>query len=568
MSTHSPRSEPAWPVFSALSGVTVPGLGADLVAGLTLAAIAIPEQMATARLGGLPPQLGFFAFIAACLGFAMFGASRRLSAGADSTITPIFAGGLAAMAVVGSPHYLALAAVLALMVGALLLAAGIFRLGWVADLLSRPVITGFLAGIALHIALSQAPSVLGLPEGSGDVYHRVSSLWAQAGGASLASAGIGFGVLAVILVGEKLSARIPSALVALVAATLLTQALGLQRLGVKVLGAVPAGAPQFSVPGAGFDDIVRLVGLAFLVAVVAMMQTAVTSRSFAGDDADPDIGRDYIGLGAGNILAGLVGAFPVNASPPRTAAVAESGGRSQVAGLTAALAVLVLAAFGTALLAAIPVAALGGVLLFVAQRILHVGELRELWRRTRAEFGLAVLTMALIVALPIQTGVAIGVFLSLGHGVFTVTRARPIPFERVPGTTVWWPASASQKAEAEPGVLVMGFQAPLSFLNAYDFRRGLTAAIEQGRGRLKLLVLEASSVVEIDFTASTVLIDVIEKAHAAGMEFAVARLESVRARDAFDRLGVTAALGEERIFLSVETAIQTLAGPARTGGAI
>ena len=182
MTTHSPKAAPAWPLFQALSGVTLAGVGADLVAGLTLAAIAIPEQMATARLGGLPPQLGFFAFIVAGLGFAAFGANRRLSAGADSTITPIFAGSLALMAAAGSPHYLALVAVLALLVGAILVVAGLLRLGWIADLLSRPVITGFLAGISIHIVISQAPAILGLPEGSGDVYHRLASLWTNAGG--------------------------------------------------------------------------------------------------------------------------------------------------------------------------------------------------------------------------------------------------------------------------------------------------------------------------------------------------------------------------------------------------
>lgn len=542
-----------------MSGVTLGGLGADAVAGLTLAAIAIPEQMATARLGGLPPQFGFFAFVAASVGFAVFGANRRLSAGADSTITPIFAGGLAAIAGAGSAHYLALAAALALMVGVILLVAGVFKLGWIADLLSRPVIVGFLAGISLHIALSQAPAVLGLPEGSGDVYHRLASLWAHAGAINPPSMAVGLGVLALILAGERLSARIPSALVALVGAVLASQILGLERHGVRTLGAVPAGVPGFAPPVVAFEDLLHMVGLAFLVALVVMMQTAITSRSFSEQDGDPDIARDYVGLGVGNLLAGLCGAFPVNASPPRTAAVAQSGGRSQAAGLLAALAVLALAAFGTGLLAQIPVAALGGVLLFVAQRIFHLGELRDLYRRARAEFALALLTTALIAALPIQTGVAIGVFLSLAYGVFTITRARPIPFERTPGTTVWWPASTSQKGETEPGVLVTGFQAPLSFLNAYDFRRGLLEAIEAGRGQLRLLVLEASSVVEIDFTASSILIEVIGTARAAGVDFAVARLESVRAREAFDRLGVTEVLGGDHIFLSVESAIQALA---------
>ena len=545
-------------LFQALGGATPAGLGHDLIAGLTLAAVAIPEQMATARLGGFAPQIGFFAFVAASVGFALFGASRQLSAGADSTITPIFAGSLALMAVAGSPQYAELAAVLALMVGLILVVAGVLKLGWVADLLSTPVTTGFLAGISLHIVLSQAPAILGLPDGSGDVYHRVARLWSGMSAINPVAVAVGLSVFAVTLGAEKLSPRIPGALIALVGATAATAGFGLDRRGLAVLGHVQGGLPSLSLPRLPFENALPLVGLAFVISLVVMVQTAATSRSFSGEAKDPDVDRDYVGLGVGSALAGLIGAFPVNASPPRTAIVTETGGRSQYAGLMAALAVLALVAFGTGLLNHVPTAALAGVLLFVAQRIFHARAFAEIARRTPAEFALACLTTALIVALPIQTGVAIGIFLSLAHGVFTITRVRPIPFERVPGATVWWPVSTRHQGEVEPGVLVMGFQAPLSFLNAYDFRRGFLAAIEDNQGGAHLIVLEASSVVEIDYTAAGILAEVIAAARAARMDFAVARLESVRAQAAFDRFGLTGLLGEDHLFHSVEEAVRTL----------
>jgi MFS superfamily sulfate permease-like transporter len=200
------------------------------------------------------------------------------------------------------------------------------------------------------------------------------------------------------------------------------------------------------------------------------------------------------------------------------------------------------------------------VLLFVAMRIFHVRAFAEIFQRTREEFALAITTTLLIFVLPIQTGVAIGIFLSLAHGVFTITRVRPIPFERVAGTTVWWPALAAKDGEREPGVLVMGFQAPLSFLNANDFRKGMEAAIEAARGSVRLVVLEASSIVEIDFTAAAALNAVIDAAHAANMDFAVARLESVRAQSAFERFGVSDRLGDGHVFRSVAEAIQGLGG--------
>jgi MFS superfamily sulfate permease-like transporter len=541
-------------MFGALRGFSA---GPDLAAGLTLAAIAIPEQMATARLGGFAPQIGFFAFAAGAVGFALFGSNRQLSSGADSTITPIFAGSLALLAVAGSPHYIALAGVLALMVGAILVTAGIFRLGWIADLLSTPVLTGFLAGIAVHILLSQAPSVLGLQQESGSEFQRMASLAADIGHTQLASLLIGLGVFAAVFAGERINPRIPGALIALAAATAATISLHLEAHGVAVLGDVAAGLPTISLPAFPVTKLFTVAALALLVSLVVMVQTAATTRSFS-EGGDPDVNRDFIGVGAGSLLAGLAGAFPVNASPPRTSVAAQSGGRSQASGLIAAAAVLALAGFGTRLLAHVPQAALAGVLLFVAQRILHLGTFAEILRRTWGEFGLALATAILIIVLPIQMGVTTGIFLSLAHGMFITTRARPIAFERVPGTTVWWPACDTQPGETSDGVMVMGFQAPLSFLNAYDFRRGMLVAIDGRPKSARLMVLEASSIVEIDFTAAKVLCGVITAAKAAGLDFAVARLESVRAQAAFERFGISEALGEGRVFQSVQAAVEAL----------
>jgi MFS superfamily sulfate permease-like transporter len=263
-------------------------------------------------------------------------------------------------------------------------------------------------------------------------------------------------------------------------------------------------------------------------------------------------------MGLGNALSGLFGAFPVNASPPRTAAVREAHGDSQAAGLAAAALVLLLALFGAELVAKTPTAALAGVLLFVAQRIFRVRQLAEVLRASPAEFALALITAALIVLLPIETGVAIGMFLSLAHGVFTITRAQLIPFERVGESTVWWPAENAGAGLPPGDVRVMGFQAPLSFLNAYAFRRSARAAVLAGHGRCKLFVLEASNIAEIDYTAAALLKEVIDGAHAAGVDFAVARLESVRAHAAFARFGVVERLGPGRIFHTVAEAIAAL----------
>ncbi len=548
---------PAWPVFRSFAGWRPRDLTPDVVAGVTLAAIAIPEQMATARLAGFEAEAGFLALVAGAVGFAAFGASRLLSIGADSTIAPIFAGALALLASEGSPHYAADAALLALAVGAILALAGVFRLGFIADLLSIPVTTGFLAGIAAHILVSQAPGLLGLPAPKGSFIAQIGAIAASLGSTNVLSLGIGLGVLAIMLVSERVNPRIPGALIGLAAATALVVAFGLEAHGVSTLGAMAAAMPRLALPDVSFDDVRQIAPLALIVAIVVMVQTAATTRSFVSDPANgPDVNRDFIGLGAANLTAGVIGAFPVNASPPRTAVVAETGGVSQLSALVCAGLALALSAFGGGLLAHAPHAALAGVLLFVAQRIVRVPTMLDVWRRSLAEFALIVVTMIAIIALPIQQGVAIGIILSLTHGVWTITRARVVEFERIPGASIWWPTDALHRGETAPGVRVVGLQAPLSFLNAYAFQQALQRLPEPG---IHLIVIEATAIVEIDYTAAKVLGEVVERLRARGVDVAIARLESVRAQQSYVHQGLETLIGRDRRFHSVEEAVRALA---------
>jgi MFS superfamily sulfate permease-like transporter len=300
--------------------------------------------------------------------------------------------------------------------------------------------------------------------------------------------------------------------------------------------------------------------------MIVMVQTAATTRSFPSDpDEPPDVDRDFLGVGLGGVLSGLIGAFPVNASPPRTAVVCETGGRSQVAGLAAVGIVIVLLAFGASLLRQIPNAALGGVLLFVALRIIRVGQIVTIYRQALGEFLLILLTAAGIIVLPIEQGVGLGIALSLLHGIWSTTRARVLVFERVPGTSIWWPSSSNLPGEREPGVVVAGFQAPLSFLNAYHFRRDILEALKSSPQKPRLLVLEATGIVEIDFTAAQVLSDLIRRCDADGVDFAIARLESFRAQEAMARFGINTLLGPDRQFRSVEEAVRARGKKASVG---
>jgi sulfate permease, SulP family len=556
-----------WPLFRGFAGFSPSWIGADLIAGVTLAAIAVPEQMATARLAGAPAQVGFFAFIAGSLAYAVFGGGRRLSAGADSTITPIFAGALAAIATTGAPHPAALAAALALIVGAVVLGAGLLRLGWIGNLLSIPVTNGFLAGIAIHIIVSQAPAALGVPAARGSLPAQILSLAGAAHAAQPAPIAIALAVIVVIVICHRLSARLPGPLIGLAGATAAALALNLPAKGLAVLGPVVGGLPRLAPPALDLANVPALTPLALLVALVVMGQTAATVRAFPDGAGAPDVDRDFIGVGAGNLLSGLFGAFPVNASPPRTAVVAESGGRSPLAGLAAAAILAAVLAFATGWLRAAPLAALSGVLLFVAGRLVRVADIAAIARASPVEGALVLATAAAIVVLPIAGGVAAGVAFSLLHGVWSNARVRVTRLRRIPNSTIWWPPVPSRpmSGQTEPGVAVLGYAAPLTFLNAESFAREMLAEASAGDGETRLVVLEAAGLVEIDYTGAQALRRVVLACRAAGRTFAVARLESVAAQEAFIRLGLQALIGEDHMFESVAEAVAALA-PGQDGG--
>lgn len=533
-------------------------MGHDLVAALAVAAVAIPEQIATARLAGMPATAGLMVFVAGSLGFYFLGSNRFLSVGADSTIAPIFAASLALLAVSGTPHYMALCAMFALLVGSIVVAAGVFRMGWIARLLSVPVITGFLAGISIHIVVSQLPALLGIARGQGEFFGTVSALIQNLSHVNPITAAIGVSVFAITFVCEWIDMRLPGALIAVILASLFVWSLGGTGHGVATLGTVQLGPLGVTVPRLAYPDFANLLPLALIVALVVMIQTAATSRSFSDEVDGVDINRDLLGVGFGNILSGVLGGFPANGSPPRTAIVAESGGRSKLAGLCAAVIVATFLAVGLPLLATVPLAALAGLLMFVAQRIFRFGLIKNVAESSRAEFALLIITAIAIVVLPIAIGVGLGIALSLLHGVWTITQTRAVSFEQVPDTTVWWPASQKFKGTTRPGVVVVGFQAPLFFLNAEIFRKTLEEAVLRAPQPISVIVLEASSVVEIDFTGAQALIATIHFWNDRGTRFYIARLESLRAQQAIEKYGILNLLGAAQTFHSVDEAINAI----------
>ena len=529
---------------------------ADLVAGITLLVIVVPEQLATSRLAGMPPITGFYAFIAGTLLFALFGSNPQVSVGADSTVAPLFAAGVAGLAATGSPRYVDLVEILAVMVGLMLLLVSLLRLGWVAEFLSAPIVTGFLSGVAIIIIIHQLPDLFGLPSTGGSDQHRVAYVVDHLSEVNGWALGIGLGVLVVMFVCHRIDRRIPGALIALIGSMVLVVAFDLQARGVPLLGTVETGAPHFGLTGLSWSTLDNLAPLAAVVALVVLTQTAATTRAFADlGEYDVDAGRDFVGVGAGNVVSGLSGSFPVNASPPRTGAVATAGGRTQAGALGAALVVAVLIPVA-GILKDVPLSTLAAILIYVALRLFNVHDLIAMCRFDLFEFGLAVVTLFAVVLIGVEQGIAVAVGLAILDRIRLSARPQLHVLGRIAGSTSWAPL-ANTAASQVPGVLVVLFATPLWYANAVHFREEVSAALADAPGHVRVLVLDTIGMSDLDYTGARALGRVLSSCERDHITFALARAGEHLCQ-ALRRSGLTSRIGEEHLYPSVDEAVVAL----------
>ena len=530
----------------------------DVFAGLTLVAIAVPEQMATARLANMPAVTGLYAFVAATVMFALLGTNRQMSVGADSTIAPVFAAGVAAVVAAGTPEYTHLVAFLALMVGVLLVTVGLLRLGWIVDFLSIPVVTGVLAGIAVEIFVRQLPAVLGVVGGGTTTIGRLQRVADQLDQINGWAVAIAVAVLAVIVVTERIDRRIPGALIGLVGSIAVVSAAGLGSHGVRLVGAIHAGLPSFGAPTVRLAAVRRLVAPALTVAFVCVVQTAATQRSAAaGDGSTGNFDRDLVALGAGSLAAGLSGSFPVNSSPPRTAVVAAAGGKSQLAGLVAAAVALAVVVFATGALKDLPNATLGAILLFVATRLFRVHDLKAILRFDRVEFGLAVVTALAVSFVGIEPGVIVAVLLSLAQRTRIAARPRDAILGREPGTVHWVPTDIGRPTEQVPGVIVYLLYAPLWYGNASHVCGRIRSLLDTAPEPVRVFVLDANGMSDLDYTGARELGRLATDLVRHGITFGIARASHLVHHD-LKRSGLLNDIKPDHVFLSVEEAVEAL----------
>ncbi|WP_165488644.1 MULTISPECIES: SulP family inorganic anion transporter [Dyella] len=471
----------------------------DLQAGLSVAAVSLPVSIAYAQLGGFSPITGLYSTVLPMIAYAFFGSSRQMIMGPDAATCAVFFATLAPLAVPGSDEYLALAVSITILSGLFCIVAGRFRLGFLGDFLSRPILIGLLNGVAVTILVSQSGKVLGLSLQGRDTIGQAMSLFTQWRHLHWPTVLLSAGTCGVFVSIKVFWPRGPAALLAVVSALLASFLLKLPERGVAIIGDIPSGFPDFVWPSFPHEALGALVPASLAILLVSFSSTMLTSRSFASRNGyHVDGNQDLVALGTTHLAAALSQGFAVGGSSSRTLVNDQAGGKSRMVSIVAALTVLLVLFFLTDVLAAMPLAALGSILVVSAVGLIDFGGLRELRRFSRAEHLLALATMAGVILFGVMSGIVVAVAIALLRFLTQVTRPAEQLFGRIPGYDGFYELAHYPEARAVPGLLIYRFESPLTFFNADYFRRRVTSLVKANNPRW--VVIDAISMTKNDIT--------------------------------------------------------------------
>jgi SulP family sulfate permease len=547
-----------------LAGLSRASMGPDLLAGVTLAAIAIPESMGYTKIAGMPVITGIYTLAFPVIAFGLSGSSRHLVVGADSATAAIMFAALSTLATPASPAYVGLAGAVALLTAGFLLVARLLRLGFLADFLSRTALVGFLSGVGVQVALTQLPDMLGI-RAHGSLLAQLATVATSLGHAAPATALLAVVAVVVILAVERLSSRLPITLIVVAVSTVCAGLLRLDEHGVAIVGAVPRGLPPFAVPRAGWSQVPGLAAIAASLFVVVLAQSAATARSFAQKhDEGLDENRDLVGLAVANLAAGFTGTFVVNGSPTKTAVVDAAGQRTQLAQLVTAAVTIAVLLVATGLLHYLPTATLAAVVFVIGVHLVDVRHLRELWRLRRDELAVAAVTALVVVLIGVEPGIIVAVALSVLDFVRRAYRPRDsviVPAAGLAGNLV--PQPARPGMETSPGGIAYRFEGTLFFANADRFRARVLSLAGAAPHPLQWMVWDLSPFSDIDYTAGKVMLTLLRDLERRGIRVHLAHGEDIG--DLLERYGIAALVGTGRIHHGVREAVAAASDEAGAG---
>lgn len=565
MPRDSSDAKPRLPILEGVLPIDRARVPTEVLAGVTLAALAIPEVMGYATIAGMPVITGLYTILVPMIAFAVFGSSRHLVVGADSATAAVMAAGLVGLAATGSTQYVALASLLALMAAAFLIIARIVKLGFLADFLSRTVLVGFLTGVGIQVACGQVGGLLGIPEGtgvtvfgrtdSGTVGKLVSTLKDGAGDVSMTTVAVSAAVMVVILGTKYVTRKVPGALIAVIGSMFVSWKWDLASHGVATLGKVPGGLPSFGLPSVALSEIPALVGTAASIFILILAQSAATSRAYAARYNDPfSENVDLIGLGAANLFAGLTGTFVVNGSPTKTQMVDGAGGRSQLAQVTTGGIVLIVLLFLTAPIQYMPTAVLAAVVFLIGIELVDLLGMRTIWRLRRDEFVVATVTALAVVVLGVEQGIVLAIILSL---LDHLRRSyRPATSVLVPheGDPAWRAVPLAAGARTLPGLVVYRFAGTLYYANANHLMEDVTTLLADDTDPIRWFCLDTAVMADVDYSGAQTLQQVHGALAEHHVRFVIAEtLDDVRAQ--LDRYGLIDLIGEDAVYPTVSDAV-------------
>jgi high affinity sulfate transporter 1 len=532
-------------------------LRVDLLAGLTVGAMLIPQSMAYAELAGLPPESGFYAVIGALVVYALVGTSRHLGVGPEPGTAILAATGVGTIAAGDPDRYLALMAALALVVAGLCVVGAIARLGFLASVLSKPVLVGYITGVGLTLLSSQFAAFTGVPIPSDSFFPRVADLVTGLGDLRWGTFALASGTLAFVLVLKRMAPTLPAVLLGVIGATVLVAVFSLDANGIAVVGEIPAGLPVPGLPDVGLGDIGQLLPVAAGIVLVGYSDNVLTARAIAaGKGYRIDANQELLALGLTNLSAGLSQGFPVSSSASRTAVPASLGSRTQLVSVVAAGFVVATLLVLRPLLAEIPRAALAAVIVSAAIAIIDVPGYRSLWRVSRVEFSLAVVTALGVIVFDVLVGVLVAVTLSIVVALGRMARPHDAVLGDHPGLDGWVDVAAYPQAVAEPGLLVYRFDAPLFFVNADHFRERVEQTLVENPGEEDWVVLDCEGIGELDATALDVLAELLVGLDAIGVSVVAVARANDHVLDRLGRAGLLAPTGSLRVFPTINGAVR------------
>ena len=553
-------------IGNVLAGYRREWVRGDVVAGITVAAYAVPQVMAYAELAGLPAVVGLYAILVPLVLYALLGSSRQLSVGPESTTALLTAAAIAPLAAGDPARYAAMAALLAILVAGFCFAAWALRLGFVADLLSRPVLVGYLTGVALTMIVGQLGTITGVDVEGSSVSERLVDFASSLSSIDPVTTAMSLTVLAALLLIAHFYPRAPGPLIAVLAASGVVAVLGWTDR-VAVVGSVPFGLPQLVLPDVSTADVGLLALPALGLMIVGYTDNVLTARSFANrrrEEIDPN--AELLALGASNLGAGLTQGMPVSSSGSRTALGSAAGSRTQVYSLVMLATVVVTLLAFRPVLEYFPLAALGALVVYAALRLIDLPAFGQLWRFRSTELGLALATTVAVLALDILTGVLVAVGLSVVELLYRVARPHDAIEGLVPGLAGMHDVDDYPEAETVPGLVVYRYDSPLFFANADNFRKRAVAAVdkvEREDGAVRWLLLNVESNVEIDSTAVAALEELRRQMEDRGVVLALARVKQDLAVQ-LARGGFLQRVGTDKVFPTLPTALNGYEEWART----